>query len=34
MLCDRWRGCEKYREYIELWVKYRTENFKYVSSHP
>ena len=28
MLCDRWRGCEKYREYIEPWVKYRKLNRK------
>ena len=29
MLCDRWRGCEKYREYIEPWVKYRKSNRKF-----
>ena len=28
MLCDRWCGCEKYREYIEPWVKYRKSNRK------
>ena len=27
-MCDRWCGCEKYREYIELWVKYRKSNRK------
>ena len=29
MLCDRWRGCKKYREYIEPWVKYRKSNRKF-----
>ena len=27
-MCDRWCGCEKYREYIKLWVKYRKSNRK------
>ena len=27
-MCDRWRGCENDREYIEQWVKYRKSNRK------